>query len=289
MSRDERVALIERTSGELALGVQAELLGVSRASLSYRPVGPSAEEVALKHRIDEIFTAHPFYGSRRITAQLQRDAFLVNRKAVQRHMHEMGIVAIGPKPNLSKPASEHRIFPYLLGDIVASSPNHIWGIDLTYIRLAKGWMYLVAILDWFSRFVVAWELDQTLELDFVLVAVDRALSQATPVIWNSDQGSHFTSPRYRDRLLARAIRISMDGKGRALDNVFTERLWRSVKYEEVYLADYDSPRAVHRGLARYFDFYNQRRLHQALAYRTPAEIYFTPSLSVENQSTTPLS
>jgi putative transposase len=184
MSRDERVALIERGSGELALGVQAELLGVSRASLYYRPVGPSAEEIALKHRIDEIFTA-----------QLAREAFRVNRKAVQRHMHEMGIVAIGPKPQPSKQASERRIFPNLPGSIVASAPNPIWGIDLTFIRLAKGWMYLVAILDWFSRFVIAWELDQTLELDFVLAAVDRALAQAAPVIWNSDQGSHFTSPR----------------------------------------------------------------------------------------------
>ena len=288
MSRDERVALLERENSDLALGVQAELLGVSRSSLYYRPVAPSADEVALKHRIDEIFTAHPFYGSRRITAQLRREEVLINRKAVQRHMQEMGIVAIGPKPHHSKPASEHRIFPYLLGGIVASTPNHIWGIDLTYIRLAKGWMYLVAILDWFSRFVVAWELDQTLELDFVLAAVDRALAQAAPLIWNSDQGSHFTSPRYLDRLLAREVQVSMDGKGRALDNVFTERLWRSVKYEEVYLADYDSPRAAHRGLSAYFDFYNHRRLHQSLAYRTPAEIYSTSSMSSLDQAIVPI-
>ncbi|HVC33567.1 MAG TPA: IS3 family transposase [Chloroflexota bacterium] len=178
--RSERVALIEHASGELALSVQADLLGVSRSSLPYRPVAPSAEEVSLKQRIGEIFTAHPFYGSRRITAQLRRDTFVVNRKAVQRHMEEMGLAAIGPKPNLSKPAAEHRVFPYLLSDVVASSPNHIWGIDLTYVRLAKGWLYLVAILDWFSRFVVAWELDQTLELDFVLAAVDRALAPASP-------------------------------------------------------------------------------------------------------------
>lgn len=288
MSRDERVALIERGSGELALSVQAELLGVSRSSLYYRPVDPTPEEIALKHRIDAIFTAHPFYGSRRITAQLQRDAFLVNRKAVQRHMQEMGIVALGPKPNLSKPASAHQVFPYLLGDIVAAAPNHIWGIDITYIRLTKGWLYLVAILDWFSRFVIAWELDQTLELDFVLAAVDRALTQATPLIWNSDQGSHFTSPRYLDRLFTREIRVSMDGKGRALDNVFTERLWRSVKYEEVYLADYDSPRAAHRGLYAYFEFYNHRRLHQSLAYRTPAEVYFNAPLPTPHQSILPI-
>lgn len=268
--------LVEWEGGTLPVAIQADLLGVSRSSLYYRPVPPSPEEVALKHRIDAIFTEFPFYGSRRITAQLQREGGVVNRKAVQRHMREMGIVALGPKPNLSKPAAEHRIYPYLLGEVSASFPNHIWGIDITYVRLTKGWLYLVAILDWFSRFVVAWELDQTLELDFVLAAVDRALEQAAPLIWNSDQGGHFTSPRYLERLTAREIRISMDGRGRALDNVFTERLWRTVKYEEVYLAEYDSPRAAHHGLARYFEFYNHRRLHQALGYRTPAEIYGAP-------------
>jgi putative transposase len=277
VGRAERIALIERDGGELPISVQAELLGVSRSSLYYQPVAPSAEEIRLKHRIDELYTAQPFYGSRRITAQLRREAFVVNRKAVQRHMREMGLVAIGPTPNLSRPNAAHRIYPYLLGDVTAAYPNHVWGIDITYIRLLKGWMYLVAILDWFSRYVVAWALDSTLELDFVLEAGDRALAQARPVIWNSDQGSQFTSPRYLDRLLAHEVQISMDGKGRAIDNVFTERLWRSVKYEEVYLTEYDSPRACHRGLAAYFDFYNQRRLHQALAYRTPAEVYFAPS------------
>jgi putative transposase len=267
------LALIEREGGELPLTIQADLLSVSRASLYYQPVVPAADEIQLKHRIDEIFTATPFYGSRRITVQLRREAFVVNRKAVQRHMREMGIVAIGPKPHLSTPANERHVYPYLLGDVTAAAPNHIWGVDITYVRLVRGWMYLVAILDWFSRFVVAWELDATLELDFVLAAVDRALAQATPLIWNSDQGSHFTSPRYLDRLTARAIRISMDGKGRALDNVFTERLWRSVKYEEVYLATYESPRAATRGLEHYFTFYNHERPHQALAYRTPAEVY----------------
>jgi putative transposase len=290
MSRDERVVLIER-DGELPLTIQAELLGVSRSGLYYHPVGSSPEEIALKHRIDAIYTANPFYGSRRITAQLNREEFVVNRKAVQRHMREMGIEAVGPKPNLSKPHPEHRGFPYLLRDVVAAFPDHVWGIDLTYVRLAKGWVYLVAILDWFSRFVVAWELDSILELDFVLAAVDRALAQVTPLIWNSDQGSHFTSPRYLDRLLSHDIQVSMDGRGRALDNVFVERLWRSVKYEEVYLADYDSPRAAHHGLSRYFEFYNHRRPHQALDYRTPAEVYFarpapTPDLLLTPTTTT---
>lgn len=278
MSRVERVALIERGAPELPLSVQAELLGLSRSSLYYRPVGPSPEEVGVKHRIDAIYTEHPFYGSRRITAQLRREEVVINRKTVQRYMREMGIVGIHPGPNLSKRIREHQVYPYLLRDITAAYPDHIWGIDITYIRLVGGWMYLVAILDWFSRYVVAWELDQTLEMSFVLAAVDRALEMATPDIWNSDQGSHFTSPQYIERLLARDIQVSMDGKNRALDNVFTERLWRSVKYEEVYIRDYASPREAHQGLRGYLEFYNQERPHQALGYRTPAEVYFDPTL-----------
>ena len=234
---------------------------------------PSPAEIALKHRIDATYTAHPYYGSRRITVELRRDGLQVNRKGVQRHMREMGLVGVCPGPNLSKRALQHQVYPYLLGSIRAAYPNHIWGIDVTYVRLRAGWMYLVAILDWFSRYVVEWELDQTLEIGFVLTAVDRALDRVAPVIWNSDQGSHFTSPQYLARLQARDVQISMDGKGRALDNVFTERLWRTVKYENVYLADYASPKAAREGLAQYLAFYNGERPHQALGYRTPAEVY----------------
>ena len=273
MSRAERVGLVERDGGELPISVQAELLGLNRSSLYYRPVEPSTEEIALKHRIDELYTAHPFYGSRRIGVQLRRDGVVINRKAVQRHMHEMGIVGICPGPNLSRRNLQHRVYPYLLGEIVASHANHIWGIDVTYIRMHRGWVYLVAILDWFSRYVVAWELDLTLELGFVLTTVDRALASAVPAIVNSDQGSHFTSQEYLDRLLAQDVRISMDGKNRALDNVFTERLWRTVKYEEVYIRDYDSPRSAREGLERYLRFYNHERPHQSLGYRTPYEAY----------------
>jgi len=279
MSRAERVALVEREGSELPLSIQAELLSLSRASLYYQAVLPSAEEIAIKHRIDEIYTKYPFYGSRRITVTLDREGILVNRKAVQRHMQEMGIAGICPGPNLSQRNSEHRVYPYLLNGIVAAYPNHIWGIDITYIRLRAGWMYLVAILDWFSRYVVAWELDQTLEIGFVLAVVDRALAMATPDIWNSDQGSHFTSLQYVDRLLARDIRVSMDGKNRALDNIFTERLWRTVKYENVYLADYETPRAARMGLASYLEFYDLERPHQSLGYRTPAEVYFDADLA----------
>jgi len=265
--------MLEPRSPELSLKAQAGLLGLSRSSLYYRRLPPSPEEVAIKHRIDEIYTCWPFYGSRRITVVLNREEIVVSRLTVQRYMREMGISGIAPGPNTSQAAPEHKIYPYLLRHVNAEYPNHIWGIDITYIRLKGGWMYLVAILDWFSRFVVAWELDQTLELPFVLNAVDRALERATPAIWNSDQGSHFTSPQYLDRLLSAGVQISMDGRGRAADNIFTERLWRSVKYEEVYLNDYASPREARYGLARYFHFYNFERPHQALGYQMPAQVY----------------
>lgn len=259
---------------ELSLKTQADLLGLSRSSLYYRPKGPSAEEIAIKHRIDEIYTQHPIYGSRRIQAVLSREGRSISRPTVQKYMREMGIAGIAPGPNLSKRNPEHKIYPYLLRGLIIQHPNHVWGVDITYIRLTAGWMYLVAILDWFSRYVVAWALDQTLEIPFVLQAVDQALEINKPEIWNSDQGSHFTSPQYTQRLQAAEIRISMDGRGRALDNIFTERLWRSLKYEEVYLHDYTSPRQARLGIERYLNFYNHQRPHQALDYRTPAEVYF---------------
>jgi putative transposase len=227
----------------------------------------------IKHLIDEIYTAKPFYGSRRLMIELRKKGFTIARKTVQRYMHEMGIVAVFPGPNLSRRALQHRVYPYLLRNVKAAHPNHIWGIDITYIRLRESWMYLVAIIDWFSRYVLSWELDDTLEMEFVLSAVDRALGIAKPLIWNSDQGSHFTSPLYIDRLKPLGIEISMDGRGRALDNVFTERLWRSVKYEEVYLNEYASPRDALSGISRYLAFYNTERPHQSLAYKTPAQLY----------------
>ena len=266
---------MERDGSELPLSVQADLLSLSRASLYYQPVPPSAAEVALKHRIDEIYTAYPFYGSRRITVQLRREGRSINRKAVQRHMREMGLAGIAPSPNLSQRQPTQPVYPYLLRHVTAAYPNHVWGIDITYIRLSAGWLYLVAVLDWFSRYVVSWQLDDSLEIDFVLRAVDAALAQHTPLIWNSDQGSHFTSPQYTQRLLAAEVQISMDGKGRPLDNIFSERLWRTVKYEEVYLHDYQTPKQARTGLATYFDFYNWRRPHQALNYLTPAEVFLT--------------
>ena len=267
------MGLIERGQERtLTLATQADLLSLQRTGLYYQPVAPTAEEIALKHRIDEIYTKYPFYGSRKIVVVL-RPAFIVNRKAVQRHMREMGIAGIAPGPNLSKRNIAHKIYPYLLRNLSITHPNQVWGIDLTYIRLHAGWMYLVAVLDLFSRYVISWELDQTLELPFVLSAAQRALAQATPEIWNSDQGGHFTSPQYTDLVLAAHVQISMDGRGRALDNIFVERLWRSVKYEEVYIHDYASPREARQQITRYFEFYNHERPHQALDYRTPADVY----------------
>ncbi|GAC1635450.1 MAG: hypothetical protein NVS4B7_21660 [Ktedonobacteraceae bacterium] len=266
--------MIDWEKRELSVSTQAQLLGLNRPGLYYQPVPPSAREVALKHRIDELYTAHPYYGYRRIAAQLHREDLAVNQKTVARYMQEMGLAAIYPGPNLSKRAYQAAISPYLLGNVTATAPNHIWGIDITYIRLRGGWMYLVAILDWYSRYVVSWELDQTMQQAFVMEAMRRALAQARPQICNSDQGSQFTSSQYTQLLLAHDVRISMDSKGRALDNIFTERLWRTVKYEEVYLKEYVNPREAREGLTNYLRFYNQERLHQSLEYGTPAEVYF---------------
>ena len=272
MPATERRALVEPAS-ELPIVTQAELLGVSRSSLYYQPVKPSLEEVAIKHRIDELYTEYPFCGSRRIAAAMRREGTLINRKAVQRHMREMGIAAIYPGPNTSKRRLEHQVYPYLLRGLTISCPDHVWGVDITYVRMQATWMYLVAVLDWYSRYVVAWELDQTLGLGFVLEAMGRALSEARPAICNSDQGSHFTSPQFVRLLEDANVRVSMDGRGRALDNVFVERLWRSVKYEEVYIRGYENPRGARQSLGRYLEYYNHERPHQALGYRTPYEVY----------------
>lgn len=273
-SRAERVEMVDwDDEAKLPISIQADLLSLNRSSLYYKPVGPSPEELFIKHRIDEIYTKHPYYGSRRIAALLNAEGLVINRKAVQRHMREMGIAGITPGPNLSKRSLEHRIYPYLLRNLKITHPNHVWGIDITYIRLQKSWMYLVALIDWYSRYVVSWEIDQTLEIDFVLEAVKRAFLVARPEILNSDQGSHFTSPKYTDLVLENTIKISMDGKKRALDNIITERLWRTIKYEEVYLKEYNSPREARKEIGNFIQFYNHERLHQALGYKTPASVY----------------
>jgi putative transposase len=279
--------MLEKDNLQVPLKMQAELLGISYSSLFYQAVPPSPRELAIKRRIDELYTAHPFYGSRKLTAILHPEMG-VSRPTIQAYMCEMGIFALVPGPHTSQPAPQHEIYPYLLRHVIADRPNHVWGIDITYIRMPHGWLYLTAVLDWYSRYVVSWALSQTLELEFVLVAVDNALLQAVPEIWNSDQGSHFTSPRYLERLQNANVSISMDGRGRALDNIFTERLWRTVKYEEVYLHEYNSPKEAYLQLATYFNFYNFERPHQALEYQTPSQAYAacTPRMPVVHSTLT---
>lgn len=268
---------------------QCELLSVNRSGLYYLPHTVDSATLQLQRRIDEIYTASPFYGVRKITAQLRSEGRLVNHKAVARHMQRMGLRAIYPGPNLSKRAQQHAVYPYLLRGLKIEHPNQVWGVDVTYIRLRSGWMYLFAVLDWYSRFVVSWRLDLTLEIGFVLEAMRAALTVATPTICNSDQGSHFTSPLYIALFDDTPVQISMDGKGRAIDNIFTERLWRSVKYEEVYLKDYASPREARTGINDYLDFYNHHRLHQSLDYRTPASVYLMKGDRSTDKSPTLLS
>jgi putative transposase len=266
---------VEREGEAMSIVTQCELLSLHRSGVYYTPRPADERTLYLQRRIDEIYTASPFYGIRKITAQLHLEGVQVNHKAVARHMQMMGLRAIYSGPNLSKRAQQHTVFPYLLRGLTIERPDQVWGVDITYIRLRSGWMYLFAVLDWYSRFVVAWSLDLSLEIAFVLDAMRTALTNATPDICNSDQGSHFTSPQYLALFDQTPVRISMDGKGRALDNVFTERLWRTVKYEEVYLKDYASPVEARTALGAYLDFYNYRRLHQTLGYLTPAQVYFT--------------
>lgn len=239
----------------------------------------SEEDLQIMHTIDQIYTKCPMYGWPRMTAKLHREGFTVNHKRVYRLMKIMGIEAMFPKRNLSIPAVGHLIYPYLLDNIVASRPNHIWGIDITYVRLKKDWLYLVAILDWYSRYVIAWELSDSLNIWFCLEVLKKALTVGIPDIHNSDQGSQFTSDEYLSILKQYQIRISMDHKGRAFDNIFNERLWRTIKYEEVYLKDYQSPNEAEQSLKDYIKFYNEERLHQSLKYNTPAEIYFAKEVT----------
>jgi putative transposase len=250
---------------------------LSRSTWYYRPgQGESAENLELMRLLDEQYMRTPFYGSRRMTQWLRSEqGWEVNRKRVQRLMQQMGIEAIYAKPRLSQPAPGHRIYPYLLRGLKIERPNQVWSTDITYIRLRGGFVYLVAIMDWFSRYVMAWEVSATLETSFCVSALEWALrTGGAPEIFNSDQGSQFTSEEFTERLRARGIQISMDGRGRALDNVFVERLWRSVKYEEVYLKDYDGMKDATDNLSRYFRFYNHERPHQSLGYRTPAAMHF---------------
>jgi putative transposase len=252
----------------LSVARQCELLELPRSTRYYRPLGESAENLALMRRIDAQYLKTPFYGSRKLAWELG-----ANRKRVQRLMRTMGIEAIYPRRRTTWPGAGHKIYPYLLRNVEVLRPDHVWSTDITYVPLRHGFLYLVAVMDWYSRHVLAWRLSNTLEGSFCIEALEEALAAATPEIFNSDQGSQFTAGAFTSRLEARGIAVSMDGRGRALDNVFVERLWRSVKYEEVYLRDYADGWEAETCLRSYFRFYSHERIHQALGYRTPADVY----------------
>lgn len=257
---------------------QAKLLSLSRSRLYYEARPAREQEIKIKHHLDEWYTKRSCLGSRKLVHLLAQAGLSVGRHTIRRYREEMGLATLYPKPNLSRPSRvEHRVYPYLLRGLPIERPNQVWGVDITYIRLRGGFLYLVAFLDWFSRLVVAWELSETLELSFVLSCADAAFGRAVPEIINSDQGSHFTSERFTGYVLSAGARVSMDGRGRYLDNIFTERLWRTVKYEEVYLADYETPREARQGLSSYLQFYNQERPHQALGNLTPAAVHAEPN------------
>lgn len=269
----DRQSWIQREFVGISVARQCNLLGVPRSSWYYKPVEANPLDDSLMKRLDRLYTDCPFYGVLRMTAQLQDEGYPIGPKRVRRLLRAMGLMAIYPKPRLSVGSKESRRFPYLLRGITAGRPDHIWSTDITYVPMARGHLYLTAVMDWHSRFVVSWELSDTLEAQASLNALDRALTRSCPEIFNNDQGSQFTCDEFVNRLLSRGIKVSWDGRGRCLDNVFVERLWRTVKYEEIYLKAYASPKEARSSLAEYFRFYNEKRLHQSLGYRTPGDVY----------------
>lgn len=266
--------LIEPGHPEFSLRRQCELIGLNRSAWYYEPAQESAENLHLMRLIDEQYTRTPVYGWPRMTAYLRKDkGLLVNHKRVQRLMQIMGLQAIYPKPRTTIPNSAHRIYPYLLRGVTIEQPDHVWSADITYLPMTQGFMYLVAILDWFSRYVISWRLSNTLDGWFCQEALQAALQQSQPAIFNTDQGAQFTATAFTHTLEQAGVRVSMDGRGRALDNIFVERLWRTVKYEHVYLMDYTRVPELEAGLCTYFHFYNHERRHQSLDYETPASVY----------------
>jgi putative transposase len=266
--------LIEPGHAELSVRHQCELLGLNRSSWYYEPIPQAAENLALMRLLDEQYLKRPFLGSRRLTLWLQEQGHEISRKRVQRLMRLMGLEAIYPKPRLSLPRAGHKIYPYLLRHVAVTRPDQVWSADITYLPLQTGFLYLMAIMDWYSRYVLSWRLSNSLDAEFCLEALDEALAHGRPEIFNTDQGAQFTCQAFTSRLEAAAVAISMDGRGRALDNVFVERLWRTVKYEDVYLHDYEHGVDCHAGLSHYFAYYGHERPHQGLDNRTPAAVYF---------------
>ena len=274
MSRERRREMVDRRHPALSTVRQCTLLSISRSSLNYRRKETCPENLTVMKAMDHQYLSTPFYGSRRMRAWLGRQGQRVNRKRVQRLMRTMGLRAIYRRPRTSKPGPGHKVYPYLLSGMEITRPNQVWTADITYIPMAKGFHYLVAIMDWYTRYVVAWRLSNTLDADFCVEALEEALGKETPEVFNTDQGSQFTGEAFTGLLKSHGVRISMDGKGRYADNIFIERLWRTVKYEEVYLKAYSGGREAKAGLDAYFHFYNYQRPHQALDYRTPAEVSY---------------
>jgi putative transposase len=274
MSAPDRRRLVERHHGKLSVRRQCQLLGLARSGIYRSPRPANDNDLALLRRIDELFTAWPFLGSRRMTVMLRAEGYAINRKRVRRLMRKMGIAALGPKPRTSKPAPGRKIFPYLLRGLAIERPNQVWCADITYIPIGRGFLYLVAIMDWASRAVLAWRLSNTMDTAFCTAALEEALARfGRPDIFNTDQGSQFTSAAFTGTLAAAGVRISMDGRGRWMDNVFIERLWRSLKYEDIYLKGYADGREAKAGIASWIGFYNSRRPHQALDHRTPMAVW----------------
>lgn len=273
-SIEEKRALIEPGYPAISIARQCELMELARSSYYYEPMPVSEENLHLMRLLDEQYTRTPFYGIKKMTAWLGTQGQEVNHKRVARLLRQMGLMAMYPGPRLSQPGEQIVRYPYLLRGLTIDRTNQVWSTDITYIRLRGGFLYLVAIIDWFSRYVLAWQTSITLETAFCLEALEQAFQKAQPEIFNTDQGSQFTSHEFVNRLQAAEVRISWDGRGRALDNIFVERLWRSVKYEEVYIKDYQTIGEAEKGLKEYFQFYNQERLHQSLEYRTPAQVYY---------------
>ena len=279
MSLDERRACIDGSNAQLSISRQCDLMGLSRSSRYYKAVAVDTETLALMNAIDRTYTELPFYGILKMTIAMNEQGFKVNHKKIARLMRLMGIHAIYAEPKLSIPGYNHDIYPYLLTNVSITSANHVWSADITYVPMLKGFMYCVAVIDWYSRYVLAWNISNTQDADFCLSVLNEALRSETPRIFNTDQGSQFTSTTFIQRLQDANISISMDGRGRALDNVFIERLWRSLKYEDLYLHNYSDATALRDGMTKYFEFYNHRRYHQALNYQTPAAVYFQRSSS----------
>ena len=274
MKASDRRAKIDKAKEDLSVRRQCELLAVARSGV-YRPKSETAAlDLALMRRLDELHLRLPFYGSRRMQFELNKEGHAINRKHVQRLMRVMGIVALVPRPGTSKPAPGHKIYPYLLRNVAVTEPNHVWAVDITYIPMQQGFLYLVAVIDWASRAVLAWRLSNTMDTRFCIEALDEALARhGKPKIFNSDQGSQFTSEAFTGRLIAAGVEISMDGRGRFLDNIFIERLWRSIKYEEIHLKAYADGREARAGIGSWIKFYNEDRPHQAMDNQMPMAVW----------------